>query len=65
MYKVEYNFTSKIHGGNQNPYIEGPHNVQKNKYKRRNNELLKHTHKTKDRETRTPLKTGGKPKHVF
>jgi hypothetical protein len=35
------------------------HNGQKKKYKRTNNDLQKHTYKTKDRVTRTPLKTGG------
>ena len=35
------------------------HNGQKKKYKRTNNDLQKHTHKTKDRVTRTPLKIGG------
>jgi hypothetical protein len=34
------------------------HNGQKKKYKRTNNDLKKHTHGTKDRITRTPLKTG-------
>jgi hypothetical protein len=34
--------------------------VQKEKQR-----TTKHTHKTKDRETRTPLKTGGEPKHLF
>jgi KaiC/GvpD/RAD55 family RecA-like ATPase len=33
-------------------------NVQKKKDKRTNNDLKKHTHKTKDRVTRTQLKTG-------
>jgi hypothetical protein len=47
-------------GGNQNPYIEEEkttqwpeENVQKDKQR-----STKHTHKTKDRVTRTPLKTG-------
>ena len=35
------------------------HNGQKKKYKQRS---TKHTHKTKDRVTRTPLKTGGELK---
>ena len=39
--------------GYQNPYIE-KENVQKDKQR-----FTKHTHKTKDRVTRTPLKTGG------
>ena len=35
------------------------HNGQKKKCNRTNNDPLKHTHKTKDRVTWTPLKTGG------
>jgi hypothetical protein len=35
------------------------HNGQKKKYKRSNNDLQSITHKTKDRVTRTPLKTDG------
>jgi len=34
------------------------HNDQKKTYKRTNNNLKKHTHKTKDRVTRTSLTTG-------
>jgi hypothetical protein len=34
------------------------HNGQKKKYKKTNNDLQNTTHKTKDRITRTPLKTG-------
>ena len=34
------------------------HNGQKKKYKRTNNDLQNNTHKTKDRVTRIPLKTG-------
>ena len=47
-------------GGNQNPYIEeqttqwSKETVQRDKQR-----STKHTHKTKDRVTRTPLKTGG------
>ena len=41
--------------GNQNPERTRQHNGQKKKDKRRS---TKHTHKTKDRVTRTPLKTG-------
>jgi hypothetical protein len=37
------------------PIISGYDNGQKKKYKQRS---TKHTHKTKDRVTRTPLKTG-------
>jgi len=44
--------------GNQNAQIEEEQTTQwpKKKYKQRS---TKHTHKTKDRVTRTPLKTGG------
>ena len=35
---------------------DGQHDDQRNKDKQRS---IKHTHKTKDRVTRTPLKTGG------
>ena len=35
------------------------YNGQQKKYKRTNNDLQNHTHNTKDRVTRTPLKTGG------
>jgi hypothetical protein len=34
------------------------HNGQMKKYKRRNNDLKKHTHRTRDRITRTPFKSG-------
>ena len=34
------------------------HNDRKKKYKRTKQRSKKHTHKTKDRVTRTPLKTG-------
>ena len=34
------------------------HNGQMKKYKRTNGDLQKHTHRTKDRVTQTPLKTG-------
>ena len=50
----------KIQRGNQNPYIEEEQTTQwpNKKYKRTNNDLQKHTYKTKNRVTRTPLKTG-------
>jgi hypothetical protein len=40
--------------GNQNPFIEEEQTTQWPKEKQRS---IKHTHKTKDRVTRTPLKT--------
>jgi hypothetical protein len=47
-------------GGNQNPYIEKEQTAQWPKEKVQNDKQrsTKHTHKTKDRVTRTPLKTG-------
>jgi len=47
--------------GNQNPYIEEEQAIQwpKEKVQKDNQRSTKHTHKTKDRATRTPLKTGG------
>jgi hypothetical protein len=41
--------------GNQNPERTRQHNGQKKKDK---HQSTKHTHKSKDRVTRTPLKTG-------
>jgi hypothetical protein len=35
------------------------HNDQKEKVQKNKQRSTKHTHKTKDRATRTPLKTGG------
>jgi hypothetical protein len=47
--------------GNQNPYIGGEQTTQWPKYKALKNKQrsTKHTHTTKDRVTRTTLKTGG------
>ena len=46
--------------GNYNPYIEEEQTTQWPKAKAQKNKQrsTKHTHKTKDRVTRTPLKTG-------
>jgi hypothetical protein len=46
--------------GHQNPYVEEEHTTQWPKEKRPKDKQrsTKHTHKTKDRVTRTPLKTG-------
>ena len=46
--------------GNQNPYIEEEHTTQwpKQKVQKDKQRYTKHTHKTKDRVTRTPLKNG-------
>ena len=48
-------------GGNQNPYIEDEQTTQwsKEKVQKDKQRSTKHTDKTKDRVTRTPLKTGG------
>jgi hypothetical protein len=48
-------------GGNQNPFIEEEETTQwsKEKVQKDKQRSTKHTHKTKDRVTRTPLKTGG------
>ena len=48
-------------GGNQNPYIEEEQTTQwpKEKVQKDKQRSRKHTHKTKDRVTRTPLKSGG------
>ena len=47
-------------GGNQNPYIEEEQTTQwpKEKLQKENQRSTKHTYKTKDRVTRTPLKPG-------
>ena len=47
--------------GNQNPYIEEEQTTQwsKEKVQKDKQRFTKHTYKTKDRVTRTPLKTGG------
>ena len=49
--------------GNQNPYIEEEQTTQwpKEKVQQDKQRSTKHTHKTKDRVTRTPLKTVGAP----
>jgi len=47
--------------GNRNPYIEEEQTTQwpKEKIQKAKQRSTKHTYKTKDRVTRTPLKTGG------
>ena len=49
-----------LKGGNQNPYIEEEQTIQwsKEKVQKDKQRSTKHTYKTKDRVTRTPLKTG-------
>ena len=46
-------------GGNQNPYIEEEDNTMARKVQKDKQRSTKHTYKTKDRVTRTSLKTGG------
>ena len=48
-------------GGNQNPYIDEERTTQwpKEKVQKDKQRSTKNTYKTKDRVTRTPLKTGG------
>ena len=47
--------------GNQNPYIEEEQTIQwsKEKIQKDKQRSTKHAHKTKDRVTRAPVKTGG------
>jgi hypothetical protein len=54
----------KIPKGNHNPYIEEEQTTQwpKEKAQKDKQRSTKHTHKTKDRVTRTPLRTGGELK---
>jgi len=51
----------EIPKGNQNPYIEEEQTTQcpKEKVQKDKQRFTKHTHNTKDRVTRTPLKAGG------
>ena len=54
---MDYKKSLKIpKGGNQNPYIE--EEWTKEKIQEDKQQSTKHTYKTKDRVTRTPLKTG-------
>jgi hypothetical protein len=52
--------------GNQNPYIEEEQTTQwpKEKVHKDKQRSTKHTYKTKDRVTRTPLKTGSEFNHL-
>jgi hypothetical protein len=53
--------------GNQNPYIEEEQTTQwsKEKAQKDKQRSTKHTYKTKDRVTRTPLKTGDELVNIF
>ena len=60
-FKVKVKTTLKIPKGNRNRKIEEEQKTQwpKEKVQTNKQRSTKHTHKTKDRVTRTPLKTGG------
>jgi hypothetical protein len=49
------------------PYVEEEQTTQwpKEKVQKDKQQSTKHTHKTKDRLTQTPLKTGGKLKFIY
>jgi len=53
-----------IQRGKQNPYIEEKQTTQwpTEKVQKDKQRSIHHTHKTKDRVTRTPLKSGEKPR---
>ena len=53
--------TTRYQRGNQNLYIKEGQTIQwpKEKGQKDKQRSTKHTHKTKDQITRTPLKTGG------
>jgi hypothetical protein len=59
----------KIPKGNQNQYIEEEQTIQwpKEKVQKDKQRFTNHTYKTKDRVTRTQLKTGGKtfPRNIY
>ena len=57
----------RYQSGNQNPYIAEEQTTQwsKEKVQMDKQRSTKHTYKTKDRVTRTPLKTGGELVPVF
>jgi len=58
--KVALSTVKKTPKNNQNPYIEKEQTTQRPKEKGQKDKQrsTKHTHKTKDRVTRTPLKPG-------
>jgi hypothetical protein len=60
-YKLKYRRVWRYQRGNQNQYIEEEQTTQwpKEKGQKDKQRSTKHTYKTKDRLTRTPLKTGG------
>jgi carbamoylphosphate synthase small subunit len=64
IYKIlnrKLNKAWRYQSGNQNPCIKEEQTAQwpKEKVQKDKQRSTKHTHKTKDRVTRTPLKTGG------
>jgi len=57
--KLTFKKSLKIQMGNQNPYIEEEQTTQREKVQKDKRRSTKHTYKTKDRVTRTPLKSEG------
>jgi hypothetical protein len=57
---IKEEFEDRYKRGNQNPYIEEEQTTQwsKEKVQKDKQRSTKHTYKTKDQVTRTPLKTG-------
>jgi hypothetical protein len=55
---IQFKKSLKIPKGYPNPYIEYEQTTQLPKEKKDKQRSTKHMHKTKDRVTRTPLKTG-------
>ena len=56
--RTDNTMAKRYHRGNQNPYIEEKQTTQwpKEKIQKDKQRSTKHTYKTKDRVTRTPLK---------
>jgi hypothetical protein len=63
----KYKKWKRYQRGNQKPYIEEEQTTQwpKEKVQKDKQRSTKHTYTTKDRVTRTPLKTGGGLDHVL
>ena len=59
--RTDNTMAKRYQRGNQNPYIEEEQTTQwpKEKVQKDKQRSTKHTYITKDRVTRTPLKTGG------
>ena len=59
-YRHSFRIVCRYQKGNQNPYIEEEQTTQwpKEKIQKDKQQSTQHTHKAKERVTRTPLKTG-------